>query len=644
MSKGNKDSEIIIEEVWPSVDGGVIPARGSVNFTQEIGAKIYAHGNTIIRARIRYIEPDGKKWKTAEMQMKDNDVYQGFIELQNTGIYRFLIEAWFDDASTWLENYIKWEKSGEDISQDLKTGLNFLFNAVKKAGPRDKKKINSAINVAKEDNSEFINLFRNNINTLERYTEKRKLIKSEIFRINSYRRNMFFGAWYEMFPRSQSPIQGKHGTFKDCINRLEDISDMGFNVIYLPPIHPIGKTNRRGKNGIIPISQGEPGSPWAIGNSDGGHKAINPDLGSLSDFKEFISIAGKYNIDIAIDLAFQCSPDHPYVIEHPEWFYHRPDGTIRYAENPPKKYFDIYPLNFDCDDKDSLWKELKGVVNYWISVGIRIFRVDNPHTKPFTFWKWLLSEILSEHPEVSFLSEAFTKSSVMYKLSKIGFQQSYTYFTWKNYDWEIREYFTELNSPSISAFFRPMLFVNTPDILPFILQTGGKPAFALRALLGATLSPLWGIYSGFELCENEGIPNREEYMDSEKFQIKQRDWNARGNIKPLISRLNSIRNEFRQFQIHGNAQFMKSDNPNILAYYRSYNGLPSIMIIVNINPFEINAGSMNAPPDWINDEISTPFLVKDLLTDEEITWNMENNTVKLVPEYRFALILMKVVK
>ncbi|EQD49752.1 alpha-amylase family protein, partial [mine drainage metagenome] len=508
--------------------------------------------NIIIGARIRYIEPNGKKWKTAEMQTKDNDVYQGFIELENTGTYRFLIEAWFDDISTWLENYIKWEKSGEDISQDLKTGLNFLFNAVKKAGSRDKKRINGVIKAANEDNLEFINAFRKNISTLERYIEKRKLTKSKTFIINSYSRNMFFRAWYEMFPRSQSLIQGKHGTFKDCVNRLKDISDMGFNVIYLPPIHPIGKTNRRGKNGIIPISQGDPGSPWAIGNSDGGHKAINPDLGSLSDFKEFISIAGKYDIDIAIDLAFQCSPDHPYVIEHSEWFYHRPDGTIRYAENPPKKYFDIYPLNFDCDDKDSLWKELKSVVNYWISVGIKIFRVDNPHTKPFTFWKWLLSEIFSEHPEVVFLGEAFTKPSVMYKLSKIGFQQSYTYFTWKNYDWEIREYFTELNSPSISAFFRPMLFVNTPDILPFILQTGGKPAFALRTLLGATLSPLWGIYSGFELCENEGIPDREEYMDSEKFQLKQRDWNARGNIKPLISRLNSIRNEFYQFQIHGN--------------------------------------------------------------------------------------------
>ncbi|MHB1492102.1 MAG: alpha-1,4-glucan--maltose-1-phosphate maltosyltransferase [Thermoplasmataceae archaeon] len=643
MRKDDFSGEIIIDRIWPSVDHGAIPARGQHNFQQEIRCRIFSHGTDMIRGQLNYLEPGSGRWKKVQMKRGENDFYSVFIKLGYEGTYRFYIEAWFDDIATWFRNLEKWKDSGEDISQDIEAGIALFKEIRKNATERDAGKIDAVMAKLKEKRDFQKNQMDAIGNLILKYQDRRSRTRSEKYEINSIGRKAYFGSWYEMFPRSQSSVPGKTGTFRDCIKRLPDIKEMGFDVIYFPPIHPIGKTNRRGKNGAMPASQGDTGSPWAIGNIHGGHNAINPDLGTMEDFRELVSAASKEGISIALDIALQCSPDHPYVREHPEWFYRRPDGSIRYAENPPKKYFDIYPLNFRCENWKELWDEILGIFEFWIGAGIRIFRVDNPHTKPLNFWKWLISSINSRYPDVVFLSEAFTKPSVMYQLSKFGFQQSYTYFTWKNYDYEIRDYFTELNSPQVSAFFQPMLFTNTPDILPFTLQNGGRAAFILRAVLAATLSPLWGIYSGFELCENTAIPGTEEYLDSEKFQLRQRDWRGPGNIREIIGKLNEIREKVLNFQKHGNVKFINTGNHNILAYVRTLRDSASILIIVNINPFEIHSSSVSTPEDWLDDD-RKEFPVRDLVTGESMVWSKGNNMVKLVPEYRCAMILSKVDK
>ena len=637
MKTGYEIGAIIIDNIWPIVDTGAIPARGQCGFLQKISCRIFSHGTDVIRGQLKYKPPNGKSWKAVSMDLDKNDIFRTFVMLDSEGIYKFRVEAWFDDIMTWFQNFIKWKDSGEDVSQDLEAGV-ILINGIRKKLTKSESAVIDHLLRSIDSKEDIASI---DIDQIKRITQKhafrRSFTKSMDFEINALPLHAFYGAWYEMFPRSQASVEGRGGTFIDCINRLPDLKEMGFNVIYFPPIHPIGKTNRRGKNGIIPAGKGDPGSPWAIGNASGGHKSINEDLGTLEDFQLLIRKASEMGIEIALDIALQCSPDHPYVKEHPEWFYHRPDGSIRYAENPPKKYYDIYPLNFQCKDYMGLWNEIRSIFEYWISVGIRIFRVDNPHTKPFNFWKWLIECLGNKHKDVVFLSEAFTKPPVMYELSKLGFQQSYTYFTWKNYDWEIREYFTELSDPEISSFFLPMLFTNTPDILPYILQNGGRPAFVLRAALAATLSPLWGIYSGFELCENTAIPGKEEYLDSEKFQIKFRDWKAPGNIREFIGKLNEIRSVKRQFQRHGNVHFIWTDNPNIVAYIRSDPQLPSILVIVNINPHEIHSSNVETPDDWQTG--ANVFNVKDLITGEDILWNKGKNTVKLVPDYRCAMVL-----
>ena len=637
MNKGYETGVIKIDNIRPVVEAGLIPARGQTGFSQQISCRIFSHGTDVIRGQLKYRPPNEKSWKEIPMNPDKNDIFRALIKLERQGIYRFRIEAWFDDIMTWFQNFIKWMNSGEDITQDLESGIILLNGIKRKASKSESAKIDLFLNSIRGSN-EITSINIDNINAIsQKYAFKRSFTKSREFQINALQEHAYYGAWYEMFPRSQAPSEGKSGTFKDCIGRLPDVKEMGFNVIYFPPIHPIGKTSRRGKNGIIPSGKGDPGSPWAIGNASGGHKAINEDLGTMDDFRQLIKSASETGIEIALDIALQCSPDHPYVKEHPEWFYHRPDGSIRFAENPPKKYYDIYPLNFQCENYMELWKEIRSIFEFWIGVGIRIFRVDNPHTKPFNFWKWLIDGINNEHKDVVFLSEAFTKPSVMYELSKLGFHQSYTYFTWKNYDWEIREYFTELSNPEISSFFLPMLFTNTPDILPYVLQNGGRPAFVLRAALAATLSPLWGIYSGYELCENAAIPGKEEYLDSEKFQIKNRNWNAPGNIREFIGRLNEIRDSKKQLQRHGNVHFLHTDNPNIVAYTRTDPQLSSILIVVNINPNEIHSSTVETPEDW--QASAEEFEVKDLITGESILWAKGQNTVKLVPDYRCAMIL-----
>jgi starch synthase (maltosyl-transferring) len=433
------------------------------------------------------------------------------------------------------------------------------------------------------------------------------------------------GAWYELFVRSQGSVPGESGTFQDAARRLPDIKAMGFDVVYLAPIHPIGHTSRKGPNNRLDAVGGDPGSPWAIGSEHGGHTAIEPALGTLEDFDRFVAAAAALDMEVALDFAIQCSPDHPWVRQHPDWFYRRPDGTIRYAENPPKKYQDVYPLNFDTPDWRRLWDAWRDVVRFWVERGVRIFRVDNPHTKPIGFWTWLIDAIQASHPDVVFLAEAFTRPPMMQALAKRGFSQSYTYFTWRNTKAELVDYLTELTTTDMAWYFRPNFFANTPDILPPLLQTGGPPAFKSRMALAATLSPSYGIYSGFELCEHAAVPGREEYLDSEKYEIKIRDWDQPGHIKTFITRVNRAREENAALRQYVNLAFLEIESEALLAYMKwTSDGTNAVIIVVNLDPLQAREAMLDIPDDQLARLPTPPFGVDDLITGERYTWGARN--------------------
>lgn len=449
-----------------------------------------------------------------------------------------------------------------------------------------------------------------------------------------------FASWYEMFHRSQGKVPGRSATFDDMIERLDEIVSMGFDTVYLPPIHPIGKTNRKGKNNALTAEEGDPGSPYAIGSEEGGHKAVHPDLGTLNDFRRFIKSAAEKGLDVALDIALNCSPDHPYVREHPQWFHREPDGTILFAENPPKKYEDIYPLNFYTEDLEDMWEEMKSIFIFWIKEGVRTFRVDNPHTKPVEFWEWVIEEIKNEYPDVIFLSEAFTYPEMMELLSMVGFTQSYTYFTWRNYKQEIIDYFTHLTQGKPREYFRGNLFTNTPDILPRILQVGGKPAFKMRVTLAATLSSLYGIYNTFELCENRAIAGKEEYLNSEKYEYKVWDWNRAGNIKNYISLLNRIRKENPALQKYDNLHFHDTLDDNILCYSKCTQDWKNrIIVVINLDPFHIHESVVRINPNLIGISAGKEFNVRDLITGAIWRWKGGENFVRLDPFFEPAHIL-----
>ncbi len=450
-----------------------------------------------------------------------------------------------------------------------------------------------------------------------------------------------FAAWYEMFPRSQSAVAGRHGTFADAERSLVRVAELGFDTVYLPPIHPLGRTHRKGRDNSLTAGPEDPGSPWAIGNEDGGHTAVDPRLGTLADFERFVQSARALGIEVALDYALQCSPDHPWTREHPDWFFIRPDGTIRYAENPPKKYQDIYPLDFWCADREALWRACLDIGRFWIARGVRIFRVDNPHTKPLALWEWLIAEIKAERPDVIFLAEAFTRPKRMQALAKLGFTQSYTYFTWRNTAHELTEYLSELTGTELAEYFRGNLFTNTPDILHEYLQEGGRPAFRARLVLAATLSPLYGIYSGFELCENVPVrPGSEEYLHSEKFEIRVRDWQAPGNIDADVRAINRIRRENPALQQHTTLSFHTSENERILFYRRGLpDGTNDLLVAVNLDPHHAEESMVHVPLDALGIPASEAFVVHDLLTDERYTWRGERNYVRLDPAERVAHVL-----
>lgn len=638
-------NDIVIENVMPQIDCGSYPAKRKVGDTVMVTADIFTHGTSLLSADLLYRKVSDSEWSRAPMNKGENDSWSGCFAADTNTTYQYTVEAWVDVYSTWLSDLKKWHASGEDVSADLRSGIAMLKGMAQGTGVERARIAELAEIISRSDTDTAVRTASNE-ETLKLATSHQPREKARYRRqleIVVDRKIAGFSSWYELFPRSQSAVRGRHGTFDDCISRLDDIATMGFDVLYLTPIHPIGITNRRGKNGSTTALKSDPGSPWAIGNSEGGHKSINPELGTMADFKRLLAAARGKGLEVAMDIAFQCSPDHPYVREHPQWFYRREDGSIRYAENPPKKYFDIYPLNFESSDWKGLWEELRSIFLYWIDAGVRIFRVDNPHTKPFAFWEWVITSIRKEHPDVIFLSEAFTRPKVMYELSRIGFTQSYTYFTWKNFNWELEEYFTEISRPGTADYFRPNLFTNTPDILPYVLQNGGRPAFMMRALLASTLSPIWGMYSGFELCENEALPGREEYMNSEKYELRHRDWNRSGNIRQLITTLNEIRRKYSAFQGLGNTEFLPAGNPNIVAYVRkSSAGDSAALVVVNINPFEPQDTMLRVPASLFGTEGDSDYSVRDLLTGEIFRWHGEYNYVRLDPGERPGHILVPV--
>ncbi len=637
MDDGRK--RVIIEHVRPEIVGGRYPIKRVIGEGVTVTADIFTDGHDSVSASLLYKSGTDSRWKEAPMKYINNDRWEGEFTVERTGKYFYTVRAWVDHFRTWQKDLEKRVDAGQDLNVPLLVGIELIKKASNAASGDEKKRLADIIHVLKntpETEAAVSAALGDELSGLMAGYPRFDLA-SVYFReleVTVDIRKAGFSSWYERFPRSCAPEPGRHGTFRDCEALLPEIARMGFDVFYLPPVHPIGVTNRKGKNNSPKAEADDVGSPWAIGAAEGGHKSTHPHLGTIEDFESLVSQARDLGIDLAMDLAFQCSPDHPYVKEHPEWFTLRPDGTIQYAENPPKKYEDIFPLNFETDHWQDLWEELRSVVQFWIDRGVRIFRVDNPHTKPFPFWEWLISNIKKEHPEVIFLAEAFTRPKVMYELARIGFTQSYTYFTWRNTKGEFMDYITELFNTEVREYFRPNFWPNTPDILPEHLQYGGRPVHIIRLILAATLSSNYGIYGpSFELCASEAIPSKEEYLHSEKYEVRHWDWDTPGNLRDLIARINMIRRENPALHSPWNLTFYESENSFILFYGKMTKDLSSIILVaVNLDPYHTQSGWVHVPITELGIDPSQPYLVHDLLGDDKYIWHGEKNFVELNPQ------------
>jgi starch synthase (maltosyl-transferring) len=633
---------VVIERVEPEVDGGKFAIKRTVGEEVRVRADIYADGHDLLSAMLLCQPVGDSVWTEVPMRVINNDRWEASFRVEKLGRYVYTIVAWVDTFRTWSTDLRKRADAGQDISVDVLIGAEMVGAAAGRArGAEARRRLAEAAANLKQgakasrevalrialdpELASLVNANRDLAGDAHYEKELAVVVDPEKAR---------FSAWYEMFPRSCTTDPKRHGTFRDCIDRLPYVAGMGFDVLYLPPIHPIGRSERKGKNNSTTRTPEDTGSPWAIGSKEGGHKAIHPQLGNLEDLKALVGKAGEFGIDVALDIAFQVSPDHPYVKEHREWFRERPDGTVQYAENPPKKYQDIYPFNFDSERAPELWEELKSVVTYWIEQGIHVFRVDNPHTKPFAFWEWMIGEVKREHPEVIFLSEAFTRPKVMYQLAKLGFTQSYTYFAWKNTSWEITQYFTELQEGDILEYFRPNLWPNTPDILNDYLQKSGRPGFMIRLILAATLAASYGIYGpAFELCEGRAVrEGSEEYLDSEKYQIRVWDINNPNSLRDLITHMNRIRHGSPALQRNSGLKFHPIDNPQMIAYSKECDDpADMIFVVVNLDPRNRQAGWVNVDVSALHLGSEESYQVHDLLTDARYVWHGSRNFVDLNP-------------
>ena len=648
---------VVIERVRPQVDGGRFAIKRTPGETVEVQADVLADGHDVVIAMLRDRPVDGPErtrrrasdnrpaWRETPMSLvaSGTDRWSAAFTVGRIGKHEYAIEAWVDQFASWRRDLRVKAAAGQDVPLEIIEGSVLVRAAAARADRISRNRSDAAWLLARADALEADTPIAGRLRialddelaaVMGLHADRSRSSTLQPLTVWVDRERARFGAWYEMFPRSAGPDVGRSATFREAAGRLPGIVELGFDVVYLPPIHPIGKSFRKGRNNSLVARPDDLGSPWAIGSDEGGHTAVEPGLGTIDDFDAFRSEAERLGLETALDLAWQCSPDHPWVREHPEWFRRRPDGTIKYAENPPKKYQDIYPIDFACEEWRSLWKAALDVILFWIDHGVRIFRVDNPHTKTFGFWEWLIEQVHVRDRRVIFLSEAFTRPRIMQYLAKAGFTQSYTYFTWRNTKQEITDYFTELTSTDVREYLRPNLFTNTPDILHAYLQTGGRPAFQARLLLAATLGANYGIYSGFEVCESQAIPGTEEYADSEKYQIRQWDWNAPANIRGLIARVNAIRHAHPALQFDWTLRFHATDNPEIIAYSKtSPDRSEVLLVVVSLDPHNMQQGQVQVPtyavgPSGTGDD---SYIAWDLLDDAKYTWRGEWNYVRLDP-------------
>lgn len=659
-------SRVVIEHLSPELDGGRFPIKAIPGDVIAVEADIFADGHDYLAARLLYKHTDDANWTETAMTLLVNDRWGASFLIEKQGHYVYTIESWVDHPASWQHEVHLKVADGQRITSELLAGAQYVDGMLLRAGGigtgakgkgkkaksdpaeesadakalremaalfRDESRYDEAVSTAESDQFTFY---------ANRYPERQHVTRyTNELGVEVDRARAGFSTWYCLFPRSAAREEGKHGTFRDVEALLPRISEMGFDVLYLPPIHPIGMAHRKGKNNSVICQPGEPGVPYGIGSEEGGHDAIHPELGTVDDFKHLIAIAANYGMEVAMDLAIQCSPDHPWAKEHPEWFKKRPDGTIQYAENPPKKYQDIYPVYFETEDWQNLWEELKRVLLVWASWGVRIVRVDNPHTKPFNFWEWIIAEVKKEFPDMLFLAEAFTKPKVMQELGKRGFAHSYTYYTWRNTKYELEQYMTELTQSEMKYYYRPNFWPTTHDINPYSLQGGHEPQFLIRYFMAATLSSNYGIYGpSFELMEYVPFPNKEEYLNSEKYEIRYWDWEKTNKLTYLITLVNRIRHENPALQTTNNLTFCNVNDDAIMAYLK-VSGDNRLLIVVNTDAYNRRAGVVQVPIWQLGMGHDQQYGVRDLLTGAQYTWQGEQNYVELDP-YALPMHLFKI--
>jgi starch synthase (maltosyl-transferring) len=632
---------VVIENFYPCLEGGRHPIKRIIGEPLDLWCDIFMDGHVVMSAVLKWRLIGAKRWFEAPMTPTENDRWQGRCSFEVAGRWEYAVEAWADSFRGWKKTFvIRVQAKDPDVPIEAMEGARLLREAAQRARAAGAADCGTQI----EDVADLLTslppdevlemLLSEDLQKLmDSYADRSLSTTSEPLRVIAERARARFSAWYEFFPRSAEGRPDKHSTFRDCLPRLDDAKAMGFDTIYFPPIHPIGTTARKGKNNTLTAYPDDVGSPWAIGSSAGGHRAVEPKLGTIDDFVWLVKEAEKRGLEIALDFAINCSPDHPYVKDHPDWFYQRPDGSIRYAENPPKKYQDIYPINFHCADWKNLWRELIDVVLFWVDKGVKIFRVDNPHTKPVSFWEELISAVHRKDPSIIFLAEAFTKPKMMQALGKIGFTQSYTYFTWREDKAGLTEYAKELTQGEMRWYFRGNFWPNTPDIHPYYLQNAPGSMFRLRAALAATLSSTWGMYAGYELCENAPLPGKEEYLDSEKFELKKRDYHAHGNIKGFIARLNHIRRDNPAMHLYDNLVFHQADHDQMLCYSKSTPDQSNrILCVISLNGHAPIASLVHLDLAALGLDAGRPYRVHDLMHGHVYEWAGADNYVSLNPE------------
>ena len=634
---------VVIDYISPQINGGDFFIKRVINEIINVDAHVLVDGHDVIVASVLYKHEKEKKWNEVRMHEVTNDEWKASFSVSKQGFYTYKVEGWVDYALNWQHGIHRKIDDNQKVTSELLEGIAFLKAISKKATASEKMYLKHLQNIFVNDDAYDEAIHEAVSNKLHeifvKYPEKILSNNSKELKVYVDRKKARFSTWYEFFPRSSSEHEGAHGTFKDCERLLPRVANMGFDTLYFPPVHPIGEVNRKGKNNTTTAHEGDVGSTWGIGSNEGGHKEIHSQLGNLEDFKNLIVKAKELDIEIAMDYALQAAPDHPWVKEHPKWFKWRPDGTVQYAENPPKKYQDILPIYWESEDYKNLWQECLDTMLYWIDCGIHVFRIDNPHTKPYYFWNWVISEVKKQHPDILFLAEAFTKPKVMQQLAKQGYTQSYTYFTWRNNKHEFIEYMNELTQSELREYMQPNFWPNTPDINPFHLQGANEATYLQRYALAATLSSSIGIYGPvFEYMISDALPGKEEYLNSEKFQICHYDWNKENKITTIISKINGIRKEHEAFQQTNNIKFCHIENENLLAFYKWNDAKTSeVLVVISLDAYYSQQGSVQLPLQDLGIENGQQIQVKDLITESSYNWHSEWNFIELHPTLPFHI-------